>query len=253
MIYTVLSMTPLDFGAAGGSQRSNIKLDGQAATIKAQIKTSARHLKIRQLFPTLESMQASFGEVNADASLSGTGNSIAAMLASSNGELKAAVSEGSVSKFILEAAGLNIPNAIFSKLFGDKQVQLNCLASDFAVTDGLMKTRYFVLDTEDAVVSVAGTINLASEAMDLDIVPKTKGLRIISLRSPLYAKGTFKHPDIGLQKGPLLAKTGGAIALAAINPLAALIPLIKPGRTQDIDCARLLAEARAQPKAPLPK
>tara|TARA_R110001599_G_scaffold64023_3_gene178823 strand:- start:437877 stop:439949 length:2073 start_codon:yes stop_codon:yes gene_type:complete len=248
----VLSLTPLDFGVAGGRLRSNIKLDGQADKIKAEIKTSARGLKIRQLFPTLESMQASFGEVNADASLSGSGNSISAMLASSNGELKAAVSEGSISKFILEAAGLNIPNAIFSKLFGDKQVQLNCLASDFVVTDGLMKTRYFVLDTEDAVINVSGDINLATEAMDLDVVPKTKGLRIISLRSPLYAKGTFKDPDIGLQKGPLLAKAGGAAALAVINPLAALIPLIKTGGTPDIDCAKLLADAKAKPNAPPP-
>lgn len=248
----VLSLTPLDFGVAGGRLRSNIKLDGRSEKIKAEIKTSARGLKIRKLFPTLESMQASFGEVNADASLSGTGNSISAMLASSNGELKAAVSEGSVSKFILEAAGLNIPNAIFSKLFGDRQVQLNCLASDFAVNDGVMKTRYFVLDTEDAVITVTGDINLATEVMDLDVIPKTKGLRIISLRSPLYVKGTFKDPDIGLKKGPLLAKAGGAIALAIINPLAALIPLIKPGRTPDIDCARLLADAKTKPHAPPP-
>lgn len=248
----VLTLTPLEFGVAGGSLRSNIKLDGQAPTIRAQIKTSARGLKIRQLFPTLESMQASFGEVNADASLSGTGNSIAAMLASSNGEVKAAVSEGSVSKFILEAAGLNIPNAIFSKLFGDKQVQLNCLASDFAVKAGVMQTRYFVMDTADAVVSVSGNINLARESMDLDVRPKTKGLRIISLRSPLYARGTFKNPDIGLNKGTLAAKAGGALVLGAVAPLAALIPLINPGRTEEIDCARLLAESRVMPKAPAP-
>ena len=142
---------------------------------------------------------------------------------------------------------------IFSKLFGDQQVQLNCLASDFSINNGLMETRYFVLDTEDAVVSVSGEINLATEAMDIEVVPKTKGLRIISLRSPLYAKGTFKNPDIGLKKGPLIAKAGGAIVLGAVNPLAALIPLIKSGRTQDIDCARLLADAREKPKAIAPE
>ena len=248
----VLTLTPLNFGVAGGNLTSNITLNGQSNVIQAQIKTAARHLKIKQLFPTLESMQASLGEVNADASLSGTGNSIAAMVGSANGEVKGAVTEGSVSKFILEAAGLNVPNAVFAKLFGDKQVQLNCLAADFDVKSGLMQTEYFVMDTDDAVVVVDGTINLSTEAMNLDVQPKTKGLRIISLRSPLYVKGTFKNPDIGLYKGALVAKAGGAIALGVLAPLAAVVPLINPGRTEAIDCAKLLADYREKPKAPPP-
>ncbi|HTH44745.1 MAG TPA: AsmA family protein [Oxalicibacterium sp.] len=248
----VLTLTPLNFGVAGGNLTSNISLNGQSDKIQAQIKTAARRLKIKQLFPTLETMQASIGEVNADASLSGTGNSIAAMMASSNGELKAAVTEGTVSKFILEAAGLNIPNAVFAKLFGDKQVQMNCMANDFDIKNGLMQTKYFVLDTTDAVVTVDGTINLSTEVMDLDVRPKTKGLRIISLRTPLYVRGTFKDPDIGLHKGTLAAKAAGMVALGAVAPLAAVIPLINPGRTDDVDCARLLADYKEKPKAPPP-
>jgi uncharacterized protein involved in outer membrane biogenesis len=248
----VLTLTPLNFGVAGGDLTSNITLNGQSNVIQAQIKTAARHLKIKQLFPTLETMQASLGEVNADVSLSGTGNSIATMMASANGEVKGAVTQGSVSKFILEAAGLNVPNAVFAKLFGDKQVQLNCLAADFDVKSGLMQTNYFAMDTDDAVVAVDGTINLSTEAMNLDVRPKTKGLRIISLRSPLYVKGTFKNPDIGLYKGALIAKTGGAIALGVLTPLAAVIPLINPGRNEAIDCGKLLADYKEKPKAPPP-
>jgi AsmA family protein len=248
----VLELTPLNFGVAGGDLTSNISLDGREEKIKARVKTAARGLQIKKLFPTLETMQASLGEVNADASLSGTGNSIAAMMASSNGELKGAVTEGSVSKFILEAAGLNIPNAVFSKLFGDNQVQMNCLANDFDIKSGVMRTKYFVMDTTDAVVTVDGTINFSTEAMDLDVRPKTKGLRIISLRTPLYVRGTFKNPDIGLHKGALAAKTAGAIALGAVAPLAAVVPLINPGNTQSIDCGRLLADYSKKSKAPPP-
>jgi len=248
----VLTLTPLNFGVAGGDLTSNVSLDGRGDKIKAQIRTAARHLKIKKLFPKLESMQASIGEVNADASLSGVGNSIAAMMATSNGELKGAVTEGTVSKFILEAAGLNIPNAVFSKLFGDKQVQMNCLANDFDVKSGVMQTKYFVMDTADAVVTITGTINFSTEAMDLDVRPQTKGVRIISLRTPLYVKGTFKNPDVGLHKGALVAKAGGALALGAVAPLAAVIPLINPGNTPSVDCARLLADYREKPKAPPP-
>ncbi|WP_229257547.1 AsmA family protein [Duganella callida] len=240
----VLTLTPLNFGMAGGDITSNITLNGRQKVIDAEIRAAARHLKINQLFPKLESMQASVGEVSGDAALAGKGNSVSAMLASSSGELGATVSEGSVSKFILEAAGLNVANLVFVKLFGDKQIQLNCLAGDFVVEHGNATARRFVVDTQEAVINVSGNVDLAKESMNLDVRPQTKGLRIISLRTPLYAKGTFTHPDVGPQKGPLLLKGGAAVALATVvNPLAAVVPLINPGKVEPVDCRAVLAEA----------
>jgi uncharacterized protein involved in outer membrane biogenesis len=205
---------------------------------------AARHLKVRELFPKLQSMQASVGEVNGDAALSGTGNSVSAMLATSSGEMGAAVSEGSVSKFILEIAGLNVVNAVYAKLFGDKQVQLNCAAGDFVVDHGKAETRRFVVDTPDAVIKVTGDIDLAKETLNLDVTPQTKGVRVISLRTPLYAKGTFTNPDVGPYKGPIALKAGAAVALASVvNPLAAVIPLINPGKVEPVDCAAVLKQA----------
>ena len=240
----VLTLTPLNFGMAGGDITSNVKLNGQQKVIDAEVRLAARHLQIRQLFPKLETMEASVGEVSGDAALEGRGNSVSAMLASSNGELGATVSEGSVSKFILEAAGLNIANLVFVKLFGDRQIQLNCLAGDFVVEHGNAQTRRFVIDTKEAVINVSGNVDLAKETLNLDVRPQTKGLRIISLRTPLYAKGTFTNPDVGPYKGPLALKAGAAVALAAaVNPLAAVVPLINPGKVDEVDCAALLKEA----------
>lgn len=248
----VMSLTPLNFGAAGGNITSNVILDGRTAKIDAQIRMAARHLKIKQLFPKLESMQASFGEVNADAFLRGGGNSVSAMLASANGELSGVVSDGSVSKFILEAAGLNVANAVFVKVFGDKQVHLNCLVSSFTVKDGQAQVRRFVLDTDDAVVEVSGHIDLAKELLDLDIRPKSKGVRIFSLRTPLYAAGSFKHPDVGPYKGPLALKAGAAVALAVLAPVAAVLPLVNVDKVGDTNCAPLLAQAAKPPSVQPP-
>ncbi|MET0265289.1 MAG: AsmA family protein [Duganella sp.] len=240
----ILTLTPLNFGLAGGQVSSNIRLDGRQSVIDAQMRLAARHLKIRQLFPKLESMQASVGEVNADAAIAGKGNSVSAMLASSNGELGATVSEGTVSKFILEAAGLNVANLVFVKLFGDKQVQLNCGAGDFAVKQGNAQIRSFVIDTEEAVIDVTGGVNLATEQLDLDVRPKTKGARFITLRTPLYARGTFTDPKVGPNAGPLALKGGAAVALASvINPLAALLPLVNVSKVEPVDCAGALAVA----------
>src|SRR3546814_3102053 len=93
---------------------------------------------------------------------------------------------------------------VIVKLFGDEQIVLNCMASDFGVKDGVMRARAFRLETDDTIVDITGQINLATERLDLDIRPANKTLRVFTLRSPLYAKGTFKDPDVGDRKSTRL-------------------------------------------------
>jgi uncharacterized protein involved in outer membrane biogenesis len=253
----VLTLNPLEFGMAGGALNSTIKLDGSGRdgkdTIKATARVSARHIQIKQLFPAVEKLQATVGEINGDAQLSGVGKSVATLLATSNGELKTLITQGAVSKLLLEEMGLNVGNIIVTKLFGDKQVKLNCMATDFDDVNGLLQTKLFVIDTDEALVTVDGAINLGTEQMNLTLHPQTKGLRLFSLRAPLYLRGTFSKPDVSVDKGVLALKAGGATVLAAAAaPAAALLPLINAGPGENSDCARLLAQARERPVAPPP-
>lgn len=253
----VLRLTPLNFNFAGGKMASTVKLDGSGAKVKnaiaAELSATGKHIKLKELFPNLPQIQATVGEINAEARLSATGNSVATLMASSNGELKTLINDGTISKLLLEQMGLNIGNVVITKLFGDKPVKLNCLAGDFGVEQGLARTRFLVLDTEDAVVRVNGSVNLANEQIDLTLRPDAKGLRIISLRSPIYVRGTLKHPDVDIDKGVLAMRAGGALALAALAaPAAALAPLISGGASRENNCATMLAEARQKPVAPPP-
>ncbi|MFP3568255.1 AsmA family protein [Paraburkholderia sp. SIMBA_030] len=246
----VLTFEPLKFGVAGGTLASNIHLDGSTAPLKGRFATQARHLKLKQLFPTVKTMQSALGEVNGDAALSATGNSPAALAATSNGEVKALITDGTISRLYMEAAGLNVLNVVYEKLFGKRDVKINCAAADFVVTNGVLESRVFALDTENAVIDTDGHIDLQTEQMDLGIHPHTKGLRVVTLRSPLYVKGTFKNPHVGVNAGALAVRGGAVVGLGLINPLAALIPLIAPSNNKPLPCAQLLADMRAAPDAP---
>jgi uncharacterized protein involved in outer membrane biogenesis len=249
----LLSLAPLNFGIAGGRLTTELDINGRSNPAKARMKLSARGLRLDELFPAAETMEASVGHVNGDAELSAAGNSFAALLGSANGEVRSLISEGSISKFILEAAGLNIASAVAAKLFGDRQVQLNCMAVDFGVTDGVMQTRMFVIDTADATITAGGKISFKDETLDLTIHPESKGVRVISLRAPLYVNGTFEKPDFGVNKGVVAAKAAAAAVLGlAAAPAAALLALINPGPGEDSPCVPLLKQAAEKPRAPPP-
>ncbi|MBR8277007.1 AsmA family protein [Burkholderia cenocepacia] len=242
----VLTLEPLQFGVAGGTLATNAHLDGSRTPLKGRFTLAARHLKLKQLFPTQKVMQSAFGEINGDASLSATGNSPAALAATSTGEVKALITNGRISRLLMEAAGLNVANVVYEKLFGNRDVNINCAAIDFVATDGMLDPKVFALDTDDALINVDGPINLRDESLDLKIHPHTKGFRIFSLRSPLYAKGTFKNPKVGVDAGALALRAGAMVGLGLINPFAALLPLIAPSNNRDVPCSELFGQMKAQ-------
>ncbi len=148
---------------------------------------------------------------------------------------------------MLEYLGLNVGNIVLTKLFGDKQIEMRCAAADFAVKDGVMDARTFVIDTDDTSIGVTGQVDLKREHFNLTIRPEPKHFGLLTLRSPLYVRGTFKHPDVGVNVPTLVARAGGAIALGVIAPYTALIPLLELGPGKDSPCGELLAHLQRPP------
>jgi uncharacterized protein involved in outer membrane biogenesis len=244
----VLTLDPLNFGMAGGTVAASLRIDSNARPAKGDVSLHARKLELKRLFETTDGLSTSLGEVNGEVKLSGKGRSIADILGSADGTLRALMTQGSVSETLMEEAGLNTANALLSKLRGDRQIRIDCAAASFTAKGGIANADLFVFDTENALIDVQGTVNLRDERVDLTLHPQTKGLRVLSLRSPLHATGTFEHVDVGVDKKSLLLRGGGAIGLAVVAaPLAALLPMIAPGGEAEKSCAPLADLAKKTP------
>jgi uncharacterized protein involved in outer membrane biogenesis len=240
-----LRLQPLKFGLAGGTISSNIHLEGDKKPMQGRADIQARRLKLKELMPDVELMQKTIGEMNGDAEFRGTGNSIAALLGTSNGNLKLLMNDGVVSRNLMEILGLNVGNFIVGQIFGDDEVRVNCAAANLNLVNGVARPQIFAFDTENAIINVTGTASFASEQLDLTINPESKGIRIVTLRSPLYVRGSFKDPQAGVKAGPLIARGAVAAALATlVTPAAALLALISPSEGQENQCRNILAQMK---------
>lgn len=216
--------------------------------MRGQVDMHARKLQLKQLLPNVAAMKRSLGQMNGDARLTGSGNSVAELLATSNGDLRLLINNGVISRSLMEILGLNVGNYLVAQLFGDDVVGINCAAADVGIRSGVAAPRLFVFDTENAVINITGNTNLATERLDLSIDPESKGMRVLTLRSPLYVKGTFKHPDAGVKAGPLIARGAAAVALGAVlTPAAALLALVSPSEGgEENQCGQILREMKGK-------
>jgi uncharacterized protein involved in outer membrane biogenesis len=246
----VLTLDPLEFGTAGGKLAGTIKLDGRpGTTIKGDAKIKVQRLQLSKLFPTVKVTQASVGDLSGAIELAGTGNSVARLLGTSNGKIGLYMEGGRVSELIMQMAAIDLWGITRVKLRGDRQVAIRCVVGDFGVKDGVMETNALVFDTEVVNISGHGRINLKTEELDLTLVPEPKDPSLVSLRSPLYIRGTFSKPRVAPDMKSIAARGIGAAAMAIINPLLAVIPLLNEGEGKDSNCAQLIAELSSQAKS----
>jgi len=244
---SVLRLDPLNFGVAGGHLNAVISLDGRKDPIQAHAQVRARNILIAKLFPTVELSKTSIGQVNGEFDLAGKGNSVGRMLASSNGKVGLVVAGGEISKLMMEKVGLHLWEILELKVTGDKLVKLRCGVANFDVKEGTMHADALIFDTEVTTIVGTGRIDLGREKLDLTLNQKTKNTSPVALRSPIYVRGSFAKPDVQVDKGRVVARALGAIALGIVNPMLALIPLIDAGPGRDSDCGQLVRDAKALP------
>lgn len=232
----VLRLDPLNFGVAGGDIRSTIRMDARRPQIATSLKARVRGVQLGQLFPDAKLAEQAKGGISGDIDLSGHGNSIAAMLGGSSGNVAVGMGRGHVGNLVMELAGLDITESLKFLVTGDRQIPLRCAFADFSVRDGLMSSRALAVDTTDTLVIGEGDVSLRDETLDLLLRPRPKDKSILVLRSPLRIGGSFKDPSFRPDFKALGLRGAVALTLGSIAPPAALLATIELGPGKDANC-----------------
>ncbi len=256
----VLSLRDIDARTGQGRLNGLVQLDGRTALAlwTADLRWAGVRLEswIHQARPKPLPPYAT-GQLSGQARVAGQGKSTAAILASLHGGVRMNLVDGSISHLVVEAAGLDVAQGLGLLIKGDDALKIDCTVADFVAEKGLLRPRAWVLDTVDSTLWVEGSVSLASEAIDLRVRVAPKDFSPLALRTPILLRGSFAQPVVTVDKAKLGARLGASALLALVNPLAALIPFIDAGNSDDAqrgadECRAFARRIAARPNLPAP-
>jgi uncharacterized protein involved in outer membrane biogenesis len=231
-----VALRPLSFKVGQGRISGDIQLSPETEeAVNGRANIHFDRLDLARLMQATGSHQGR-GALNGAARVEGTGRSLAEILGNGDGALTLSMTEGDLSKLLVDLAGLRLGSALLTSLGGEQRTRVECFLADMELRRGRLSTRTLLLETEDAVTQGQGTVDLKRERVQIRLRTESKRLTIGVLPASLLISGSFRSPNAtpARREG-----TGGAIA-----DLFSTLPTVQMGIGDDPRCERLVRRAR---------
>ena len=234
----VIRLHPGQFRVGRGEISTDATLtphENGALQAKAQIEL--RRVDISRLMQAAGAGGA--GSLGGVGHIEATGRSLSEMLGNGDGALTVVSVGGNVSALLTDLAGLQFGKALLSALGIPERAKIECLIGDFGLTNGALRVRTLLLDTDTNIVTGSGVAGLGQEKLDLKLRTDSKHFSIGSLPTTIDITGSFKDPNIAPEVGELAARAGAAVGLGVLFAPLALLPTIQLGVGENSQCERL--------------
>lgn len=187
-----LALEPLSGTVNGTPLTASAIINARTDPASARLTLNGQGVSWGRLLRDLGVFDYAEGTVDLDIDLLGTGNSVAAVAGSADGHLSLIAGPGEVDTDSLDGLTGGVLRAL---LPGDQAARtvVHCLALDLPVRAGVAQARTLLLDTSIWTLTGEGTVNLATEALDLRVEHTPTG---DTLKLPLAVTvgGTLADP-----------------------------------------------------------
>jgi AsmA family protein len=230
---SVITLHAHEIEAAGASfpVTAHLKIDAKPDTPTVSLDLDIVDVPVGKLSHKDPAQPPLDGLLQGHIILTGHGHSTRELAATANGTVTATLPQGAIRASLAELMGIDFRGLGLMLTKNKADTPIRCAVARFQAHQGTLTAQTLVVDTEPVVITGSGTIQLPTEALDLQLQGKPKELRLLRLRAPIFIRGTFTHPSFGVEKENRK------------------LELIDPGHGKDVDCATLLAEAKS-PGAP---
>ncbi|WP_166261319.1 AsmA family protein [Marinobacter salicampi] len=237
---------PLAFGVGDGSVDFNLNIAADAAIPNGTMELEVNNVDLREVVGHWGIAGDSVGRIGAQGKFWIKGRSVAELLSSADGGLVMLMADGQLDTLLIELAGLDATESVFTWLGGSGTVPIDCAYLDLTARDGLAKLDTFVLDTADTSFTAGGEINFNTESLDITLQAHPKDPSVLVGRTPFHLGGTFGNVEPGIHGGTFMTRAAASVALtAAAGPIASLLPLLDLGTGADLNyCDGLVSRSR---------
>ena len=255
-----LEIKPFKFTIGGGKADVQFALRSQEKPAVLAATLNIDQLEIGPMLDKLEYQRSVEGNLDAAFNFDGSGDSVAALMAGLNGNIRIAMSNGRAASEYLEMLEKYLGSGILRMLnpFEEKRkyTPVNCFVNITEIKDGLADVK-ILLDTDHTSIFGAGDVNLKTERLNLGVKPTPKkgdmpaniSFSFRELSQPFRLGGPLARPSLAIDAGRtafVIGKMAGALALGPIG-IAAFFADVSVGNKDPCAIALEKADIKDQP------
>ena len=135
-----------------------------------------------------------------DTSLTSSAPTTAQLFKSVQGRIDLMIIPEDITAGVLDLWAANLLVAVVTPKGFSKPKKLNCMVASFSVDEGVMKSRSVMLDTTKVVIRGRGSIDIASQTLDMFVAPQSKREKFLSMSTPVAITGPWDDFQIGVTK-----------------------------------------------------
>lgn len=207
------------------SSRALITPKGDALVVSAH--AFANGVDLEKLFKQFDLPKYARGKAAMLFQGEATGETVAALAANLQGRAFFEIQEGAIPKRLssmLSGSVMHVFRSIEGMFSGEgKDAKLECGLGAFMITEGIVQTKTMLLQTDKAVVTVKGNIDLGEERLAMQISPRPRDVSLINLASDVDVKGPLTAPYFNLNKASVARKLGTTALGLALGPLGLIV------------------------------
>lgn len=223
----------VSFNLGKGSAHAQISIGGfDGSAPKVSLKGLAKDFSLEQIIATTDSSaKVSGGDTRIAWNLRGSGVSPHQLASTATGVIQISVGQGKIDSKLINKGGdfvVTVLDAVNPMRKNSTQTILECAVAYLPVNNGMINIQDSIgAETDRLNITLSGSINLASEALNLNINPREKsGLTTgVDLGGLVKIEGTLQNPQAGVNKAGVvnsavsigLGFLTGGISIAAEN------------------------------------
>lgn len=207
----VLSVDPIKATFLGGGFQGHARL-ADADPPEASFTAVGKDVALGDLLALLTARRTLTGQLSLSTALSSRGHSARALASNLDGQIGVVLENGSYPTIYMDLLVADLFGLTMSRITGEHTARIDCGIGRFSVASGVITAKAFFVEGPNMATTGTGTIDLATETLDLTLVPKAKR-RVFRAVAPVHVKGAIDDPHVTKLSSRSLAQEVGTLAL----------------------------------------